>query len=77
MAMITLAAEVVYYKKRNKKIEDIKNLESKKTQVNVITRSPPTITIGDTFLPVKGSKLSKVAHFDLYPKARNTITKIN
>lgn len=70
LAMITLAGEVIYYR-RKRKISD----ETKSKAVTLV-KYPKTITIGTTFKPaIKNT--STVAHAALYPRGRNRLADFN
>lgn len=62
LAMITLIGEVIYYKKKGAKINDIKQ----KVKKNKNSEEPDTkiITFGTTFKPIK----PKVSYISVYPR---------
>lgn len=75
--MITLAVEVIYYRKRKGKPEERlkkKQMDLLKKQDSIAKISPKQITIGSTFKPIKEYQSNRVSPIILYPKARSRIT---
>ncbi|XP_023311227.1 ionotropic receptor 25a [Anoplophora glabripennis] len=89
LAMITLVGEVFYYRRKGKsnaiksnKAHVFPEKQLKPVPPRLINASTYPVTIGTTFKPVnakqKGEKDDlRLSHITLYPRARNTITKIN
>lgn len=80
--MITLAVEVIYYKKRkitpngNIKKKPINKKNEKHNQISTI--STKQITIGNTFKPIKGNhNAGRISPIVLYPRARPRLPRIN
>lgn len=71
--MITLAGEVLYYRrKRNKKaitVEPQKTLEVKKGFD--MSKIQDTITIGTTFNPIRQRDNTRISNITLYPRGRS------
>lgn len=78
LAMITLAGEVVYYRrKRNNKTVVEPSKEKTLNQRSIMFENPPkSITIGTTFEPVLKNR-ARVSHISLYPRSRNRLTDVN
>lgn len=73
--MITLAGEVVYYKrKRMQKLNlPIKEIQTVKT-ISVKPTIPDSITFGSTFKPATlDNENIRVSHLTLYPRPRSRI----
>ncbi|CAG9763323.1 unnamed protein product [Ceutorhynchus assimilis] len=73
LAMITLAGEVLYYRR--------KALKESKIQKFDRPQFKKTVTIGSSFKPVKYNEnltkeMENVAHISLYPRARNRLARI-
>lgn len=66
LAMITLAGEVIYYKRKERNEVRAMMEENMKPKP---PKSPKLVTIGKTFKPV-GDKLPRVSHISVFP--RNT-----
>lgn len=63
LAMVTLAGEVIYYRRKRK----IDNVGKKALKV---VKPPKTITFGTTFNPPRDVQVLRAA---LYPRARNRL----
>lgn len=89
LAMVTLVGEVFYYRRKRKvdasKSNKVNVFPEKPPKIGpprLINASTYPVTIGTTFKPVnvkqKGEKDDlRLSHITLYPRARNTITRVN
>lgn len=75
--MITLAFEVIYYKKRKIMPKETKKKQIGKQEKQVNTISTRQITIGSQFKPVKDYNATRISPVVLYPKARARLPRIN
>lgn len=67
LAMITLAGEVIYYR-RKRKIND-----STQQKSLTLVKPPKTVTFGTTFKPTAASIDRNLPRVKLYPRARNRL----
>lgn len=68
--MITLAAEVVYYKRKSIKAPKLKKVQP----VKEISFIKEPVTIGTDFKPVQ-KNMERMSHIVLYPRARHRLNQ--
>lgn len=82
--MITLAGEVIYYKRKrkndNENIKKIKPMDPTIPEKLILENKYP-LTFNSTFNPVKKpvdkeTQDLKISHISLYPRARNRISQM-
>lgn len=72
LAMITLAGEVIYYR-RKRKTDDLNQNKA----LTVVKPPPPkTITFGTTFKPSKTIE-KNIPRITLYPRGRNRLNNVS
>lgn len=69
--MITLAGEVIYYR-RKRKIDN-----SSQQKALTVVKPPKTITFGTTFKPPVTSVDGNLPRVTLYPRARNRLNNFS
>lgn len=77
LAMITLAGEVFYYRRKQIKPLDNKAKEAFGKGDKLKKTTPKQITIGSTFKPVQDFNKSRISPVTLYPKSRNRLPHVN
>lgn len=69
LAMVTLAGEVIYYRRKRK----ISDLAQQHQKALTVVKPPKTITFGTTFKPPIGAMDKNIPRVTLYPRARNRL----
>lgn len=67
--MVTLAGEVIYYRRKRK----ISDLAQQQRKALTVVKPPKTITIGTTFKPSVANSEKQMPRVALYPRARNRL----
>lgn len=80
LAMVTLAGEVLYYRRKRNTMNKTTVVPSNEVQIKKgfgLDLDQKTVTIGTTFVPVAHRNPQRVSHISLYPRGRNRLSRIN